>query len=428
MGSLSEIRLHYQTKLYQSYLFLSLIASAVLWVHFWYMNGGHFYNAIWPSAFVMIHLTLYYSKDIFFYYFNQYSIGLFLGQMIFLSFIGSYQKMFSIHFLTLIPFAVGLHYQALFSMRNERDKNILFYSLVTGGWAFLSLAQQWGYSHDKGIFLAFLLWAGGFVFILAKTGPEYPTLIIDLFQDQGRKESLKIIDYIKQERLFFHDIINQTHGLALYLENKMSSHQNMNPSECQSYLNEIRYLQSMIQDHFGLKHKNLSGLYEYVDFDTAKESFELLIHTYLISTGIDVTTSYAGLIAQHSVFKEGQLVHLPTFQRVLSNIVKNIKEGQSSDVSFNFDYTQKGLIIFVKNRYSRLADETDENLAKRLTGQIKNFHDLDQMGPLGLDSIEHLINKIGGGVHFETQGDYWLTRIFLPRPLEYDGADIKKAS
>ena len=60
-----------------------------------------------------------------------------------------------------------------------------------------------------------------------------------------------------KERMFFHDLINQTHALTLFYNVKLSLGKGLTHEELNSLSSENKIIQSMVKDHFNLGHKNL---------------------------------------------------------------------------------------------------------------------------------------------------------------------------
>ena len=94
----------------------------------------------------------------------------------------------------------------------------------------------------------------GLVFSFKKKKNKIPKKI-----DSAISESLVFPDL--KDRLFFHDVVNQTHGLLLFLMHKEVNKEGLEFEEVQMIEKEIRTLQSLLQDHYNFKHKNLVKTY-----------------------------------------------------------------------------------------------------------------------------------------------------------------------
>lgn len=205
-----------------------------------------------------------------------------------------------------------------------------------------------------------------------------------------------------KEQLFFHDVINQTHGLLLFLNSKSVSGQNIESSEIVMMEKEIKTLQSLIRDHYNLKHKNLIQTYDWVPFSYAKLAFSHLCQTYLptieIQTVFEITSS------------DDDLLHYPSFYRIMNNLIKNISESNCSHVDFHFMCSYTGLKIETKNIMNvRKGDHSSEYLA-----QVILSEKVKPIKSLGLDSIHHMAEDNGGTFSFEIKDNIWINKIFLP--------------
>lgn len=216
-----------------------------------------------------------------------------------------------------------------------------------------------------------------------------------------------------KERLFFHDIINQTHGLLLFLNQKEISEETINKEEIKLMEKEVKTLQSLIRDHFNYKHKNLVQTYDWVPFSYAKLAFTNLSHTYFQDTTVDANFAIVG---SHV---EEDLIYYPSFYRILNNLIKNISEAQCSRVEFQFVLDEVGLTVITKNQLKKCSVETSESLTQViLSEQPKSVQSL------GLDSIHHLAEEHGGLFSFEIENNTWINKLFLPtKPMSAKKTD-----
>lgn len=206
-----------------------------------------------------------------------------------------------------------------------------------------------------------------------------------------------------KERLFFHDIINQTHGLLLYFSQKEMSHESLCPEEVKMIASEIKTLQSLIRDHFNYKHKNLGQTYDWVPFSYLQFSFSYLKMTYLSDK--DVTISF-----KNDGAGELEEVYYPAFYRIMNNLIKNIAESKSQKVEFFFHLQRQGLFIETKNSMnSGMEKSVPDHLSRVILSESS-----PQIMGLGLESIHHLASENGGEFSFEIIDGQWINRIFLP--------------
>lgn len=206
-----------------------------------------------------------------------------------------------------------------------------------------------------------------------------------------------------KERLFFHDIINQTHGLLLYFSQKEMSDESLCPEEVKMIASEIKTLQSLIRDHFNYKHKNLGQTYDWVPFSYLQFSFSYLKMTYLSDK--DVTISF-----KNDGAGELEEVYYPAFYRIMNNLIKNIAESKSQKVEFLFHLQRQGLFIETKNSMnSGMEKSVPDHLSRVILSESS-----PQIMGLGLESIHHLASENGGDFTFEIIDGQWINRIFLP--------------
>ena len=192
----------------------------------------------------------------------------------------------------------------------------------------------------------------------------------------------------KQERLFFHDLINLTHGLILFFNQRQNAQKIISVEEIHMLEKEVRTLQSLIKDHFQFSHKNLSPNNEWVPYSFAEVAVKCLIQTYLPEE--KVTTFI------HKDFDDAvtSLIYFPTFYRIMNNLIKNMAEAQTNEAHFYFEFNQIGLAIKTTNQM------TDSN------GRLKKGQ--------GLASIGHLAMESGGKYEFEYHNGLWTNKILLP--------------
>jgi hypothetical protein len=207
-----------------------------------------------------------------------------------------------------------------------------------------------------------------------------------------------------KERLFFHDLINQTHGLILFLENKELRGSIIREDELQLVKKEIKTLQSLIQDHFNFKHKNLNQTYDWMPFSYALQAIEGLVQTYLSNINVEVN-------CERDEKSEAQdLIYYPVFYRILNNMIKNIGESGCTKVTINIVINHSGLTI---ETFNQMHKSLDQNSPEYLTRVILD----DKINPIksmGLDSIHHLAEENGGHFSFEISASTWINRLFLP--------------
>lgn len=217
----------------------------------------------------------------------------------------------------------------------------------------------------------------------------------------------------KKERLFFHDLINHTHGLLLFMNLRQIQKQDIKADEIEMLSFEIKTLQSLIKDHFGLAHKNLLSTLDWIPFKRAEVSLNGLIQTYLPPSSVSTFIHFNGELSYEKCVskRESCLIYFPTFYRIMNNLIKNIAESGSSEVNFYFDYGDNGLTIETRNNINN--KDRIKALADNLSQVI--LDESSKNNKFGLESIHHLAIESGGLFEFEVANDVWINRILLPK-------------
>ncbi|MFA6239197.1 MAG: GHKL domain-containing protein [Bacteriovorax sp.] len=221
------------------------------------------------------------------------------------------------------------------------------------------------------------------------------------------------VDEDRRERLFFHDIINQTHGLLLFFSQRQSMKKGIKADEVAMLEAEVRTLQSLIKDHFQFKHKNLSSTYDWVPFSIAELALKGLIQTYLPAQNVQTFIHLKGHLSYDVSLeqRENTLIYFPFFYRIMNNLIKNMAEAKSDEVHFIFDYGNAGFVIETRNKFN--GKEDLKGISDKLSQII-----LDEKpagNGLGMESIHHLAQECGGVFDFEISNDIWINRITLPK-------------
>ena len=206
-----------------------------------------------------------------------------------------------------------------------------------------------------------------------------------------------------KEKLFFHDLINQTHGLLLYLNQKEVNGFGIAPDEINLIEKEIKTIQSLLRDHYNLKHKNLIQTFDWVPFSYAKLAFNNLSKNFLSEMNVNATFTIQGETV------EEDLIYYPCFYRILNNLIKNISESYCDKVEFNFLLNEKGIFIETKNLLKKCSTDSSEELARVILEEKINT-----IKSLGLDSIHHQAYGNQGTFSFEIENNYWINKVYLP--------------
>jgi hypothetical protein len=187
-----------------------------------------------------------------------------------------------------------------------------------------------------------------------------------------------------KDQMFFHDLINQTHGLLLFLESKHS----LDTSEINLLKNEIKLLQGLAQDHYQLNHKNLPVPETAEDQEEKikselKKLVSLYFPKYENSIQINISGSSQGTLDFVSLY------------RIMNNIVKNMAESSAREAIISLDFTPKGLNFTTENSIG------DKNVFTSSQG-------------LGLLSVATIAKDSNGLFQYEIHQSTWKNLIFLP--------------
>ena len=204
-----------------------------------------------------------------------------------------------------------------------------------------------------------------------------------------------------KESMFFHDLVNLTHGLILFLDQRKQTKKNIDVDEIDILEQEVRSLQSLIKDHFQFSHKNLESTYEWVNFSIAEQCLSYLLKTYFPNQSVKTYIKLKGSLSYECCIEEREsvLIYYPTFYRIMNNVIKNMAEARSSQLTFIFDYQQFGLVIETSNDF--LSDCNNRLIA--------------QVSGIGLGSIASLVEEAGGSLHTDIKNGLWTNRILIPQ-------------
>lgn len=401
------------------YLFLSFSVSFLLWCAR-YISYGNIYDVgLLPSVLLLgsyfyfqngLGQTQCFSK-------TPYLPALFVFQIVCCLGVGS---SISSAYLALVPCLSGIfyfNYNEVSDDERRDERSFALLGITAAAFVLMSSLTKWAYEVESLItFSCVIIWATGMI-LWAKefmVQREKSTLF-KLLKKSRNKKIIGNLEYSDKERFFFHDLINQTHGMLLFLSLKQEK--GISSDESKSLMEELRVIQSLIQDHFGYKHKNLDTNKAVISFDSAKVGLINLVDSFLPADKVNCHFLFEGEISDSTPYetRKSCLVHYPSFHRILNNIVKNLAEAQINEVEMLFNYSNEGLSITVKNKAFRLKD-SKRDLADNLRQMILKNDDPQSGQGLGLESIGSLCESLGGAFNFQVEGEFWVSHIFLPRP------------
>ncbi len=415
----------------EMYVFFSTISALAIWCGMIITTGIHYsLFPLFPSIFLIGNYLAYIHFKPFFEVeeYNNQSDGraitlFFLFQVIALSGMGiEYQTripMFAAYPMALMAFLI------LGSLQRKKNAFIIF--AIPTIVSFFAKGTYPGHAIQEQILLiSFACWMVG-VFLTVSENSLF------LFKKKDLKKRIRSRERrdSEKDRLFFHDIINQTHGISLFLNHTISLDKGFSKEEGERIFSEIKTLQALFKDHFGYPHKNLSSAYKIIPFSELKPRLSNLIGNYITRDNIKWSINYDESLSDHEISK-GKMVHLPSFIRIMTNIVKNIVENHSYRIEFFFSYnSDKSLKISVKN-YIFYLHEDKKNLMDNLQKIIlsddhKSFDSQERTGKTGISSqglasIGRLCEEQGGSFRFfldEGEDTAWVTEVILPNPSEH---------
>lgn len=341
-----------KNKRLEHYFYLSFVISSLLWGFEFWANDDFFTKGLFTSLFLVGSFKIWtlissLKNDLKFF-----SI-IFLFQGICL--LGSsfeFKESFPF-FLSLVPLLGGLYF-----LRENLEKIFMLSAFVVSIFIFKLVYKYvpFGYVESMAFFMT-LSWISGVLFLVSDKKTE--------------KEN---------EKYLLHDLLNHTHGISLFLENRQNK--GLSAKETSNISRELGSLQDILENHFlggSNSEKNVLKLSEVLG------QVKSLCEEFLSGIKFDVKTN--------GDFVEGQ-ISFNEFLRSLGNVLKNVAESNSSYCEILIENQDNGISIIVKNTFSR-------NIKKLGSG-------------IGLKSTQELLEKVGGLFCFYTHENLWVSRIYLP--------------
>lgn len=176
----------------------------------------------------------------------------------------------------------------------------------------------------------------------------------------------------KNERHFFHDVVNQTHSLNLFLSHKLEKKELLTLDDIKMMKIEVEILQTLIVDHFELKHKNVEASEEFDELYKVDGAFSSLCGSYLDQSKVSIV----GTESLSSPF----YIDLPKFHRIFTNLIKNIAEANAEWVKVEFFVEKNLLKVKVRNNFNKQ----------------EVYVDSDTVSGVGLESVQVLVEGLEG--------------------------------
>lgn len=219
-----------------------------------------------------------------------------------------------------------------------------------------------------------------------------------------------IPEEVSKDRLFFHDLINLTHGLSLFLNQKKIQKDSLEGHELDLVIKEIKTLQSLARDHFDFYHKNLTDTLKWVPSKVMLANLEHLSSVYLPQEKITWTLKNDA--------SEAATFYFPLFYRAANNMIKNISEARGENIEIKLSINTHEMILETVNTIK----PSQKSLELIILDETKKQHQ-----GLGLDSIDQMAHAFGGEFQFEILEGKWCNKLVLPSQ-EFYLKGAKKAS
>lgn len=281
------------------------------------------------------------------------------------------------------------------------------------------------------ILLTFGLWQWGTIYL---ANVEWIRLSRQTLRDRLKKRSPAIdLHPSTSERYFFHDLINHSHGIQLFLKGRQRRGVGLELNEVEAISLEVEAMQNLIHDYFGLNHKNLTGSSNWKSLVELKPLVSSILESFLPPDKVEVFLNYKGVFSSEQLeYLKAEGVMCPelpavTFHRILTNLVKNCSEAMSQRVELCLEGTSDHLLLTLKNDVFKKRDYGYE-LGKTLESMISNEapYSHQELKGLGLESIESLSHAIGGDFHFYIDDGHWVSQVKIPykEPLSENMAKL----
>ena len=404
------------------YKLSSFICSAILWPAIYYYEDNFFSHAHFITAFLLGNGYFYFATN------NLTQLIKSTGQLpwyfVFqiVSIIGiSYAHQINdFIYMAFIPILMAMYYFTVVQETSEsfkQKKSIFAYTTIFCGLLIFESFKK-GDIFSYGEMVA-LIGFGVWSFCTAYWGFELyfrdkKKLISRLFSSRNNNQN----QTSRFDRMFFHDVINHTHALLLYLRSKKSDDY-ISKDDVQNVINEVKLLQDNLQHHFGFLHKDLGKKHMQVPFQLAMARVYNLIDAYFPKPE-QVQVILEGHLGSNQSFENIRkcTVEMVYFHRIMTNILKNAYEAGSDKVECLFDYRDDGLYVKITNNMNKLKREK-MNLEKDL-GQVILAYNDKSSDHIGLESINQICQEIGGKFEFSINNSHWVSEFYLPSEVQRD--------
>jgi signal transduction histidine kinase len=203
---------------------------------------------------------------------------------------------------------------------------------------------------------------------------------------------------------FLHDLVNHTHGLLLFL-NQKKQFGKMEEKDIDQLIKELKLMQNIIRVESDFNHKNFKEFEVEASIDEIIRISNSLITVYILNDDVHLKTNISELnFNLQNNFKLDSVL----FYRVFSNILKNISEASPSTVELFFSINEESiLLIETKNDINHKVDKS---------AQVRS--------PVGLFSVKTLLENVGGTIQTNSTSSSWINKISIPLIIDNSNSKI----
>ncbi len=209
-----------------------------------------------------------------------------------------------------------------------------------------------------------------------------------------------------KKQTFLHDLVNHTHGLLLFLNQKKRLGK-MELTEIEQLIKELKLMQNFIRIEGEFFHKDVSEFDLEVGIEEILKISKSLVSVYFAEGVVELKTNIGQLkLNTTDNFRFNSVL----YYRVFTNIIKNISEANPTSVEIIFLFNEEGVLsIETKNDFQYKVDEK---------GQVRI--------PVGLFSIKSLLDKVGGSFESNSTTFIWTNSILIP--FNFSSSNTQKAA
>ena len=413
----NELKKHYFDTNWplELYKLTAFISSAFLWTLLFYFDADFFSRAHFATGLLVANYFIYTRTEGLSFYLNETDFYLyyFVFQMMCLIGVSYSHQSPDFLYMAILPIMMTVYHKTMVKNELNLKKDFFLYAyssifcmlLIVEGYRKGSI-----YTAPEAIsLLTFFLWS-------------FSSLVFGFYMYQkDRRKFLKSVlkksvnnnvNSNKNDKMFFHDFINHTHSLLLYLRSKRDD-EYITRDEVQNLIHEVKLMQETLHQHYGFTHKNIKSGGQFVPFHMAMARVYQLIEAFFDKEEkIDI--KFLGHIKNSGSIEKIRecTIDFIAFHRVITNLLKNAHEAGSDHIECIFDYKDDGLHFTISNsldRFSQNKMSLDRDLGIHILSSQSSSSD-----HLGLESITRVCEDAGGTFEFRLVSGRWISNCFLP--------------